>query len=53
VARRGFDRNPDNRDAVIPIQDVLHRLQWDAEFARGGFEIGYFDRVQGRILWGP
>gem|GEM_PF-2237829 len=53
VTRRGFDRNPGNRGAVIPIQDLLHRLQWDPEFARGEFEIGYFDRVQGRILQVP
>jgi len=34
---------------MIPIQDVLHRIQWDAEFGRGEFEIGYLDRVAHRI----
>ena len=30
---------------MIPIQDLLHRIQWDAEFARGDFVLGYYDRV--------
>ena len=28
-----------------PIQDLLHRIQWDAEFGRGEFALGYYDRV--------
>ena len=33
-----------------PIQDLLHRIRWDAEFARGEFELGYYDRVEDRII---
>lgn len=34
---------------MIPIQDLLHRIQWDPEFGRGEFEIGYLDRLAHRI----
>jgi uncharacterized protein (UPF0248 family) len=35
---------------MMPIQDLLNRIRWDAEFARGQFELGYFDRVEGRVI---
>ncbi len=28
-----------------PLQERLHRIKWDAEFARGEFTVGYRDRV--------
>jgi len=34
---------------MIPIQELLHRIQWDPEFGRADFEIGYLDRVAHRI----
>jgi uncharacterized protein (UPF0248 family) len=30
-----------------PLQDLLHRIRWDAEFAKGEFALGYNDRVAG------
>jgi uncharacterized protein (UPF0248 family) len=30
---------------VRPLQDLLHRIRWDAEFGRGAFALGYYDRV--------
>lgn len=39
---------------MIPIQDLLHRIQWDPEFGRAEFEIGYLDRLAhciSRIPW--
>ena len=33
-----------------PIHELLNRIRWDTEFARGNFELGYFDRVEKRIL---
>lgn len=30
---------------MTPIQDLLHRIQWDPQFAQGEFVIGYYDRV--------
>lgn len=31
-----------------PIHEVLARIRWDAEFAKGRFVIGYWDRVAAR-----
>ena len=28
-----------------PLQDLLHRIQWDADFGQGEFALGYDDRV--------
>jgi uncharacterized protein (UPF0248 family) len=38
---------------VIPIEDLLHRLQWDPRFAGAAVEIGYLDRVGQRIVRVP
>ncbi len=38
---------------MIPIHELLNRIRWDPEFARGGFELGYFDRVEGRVMVVP
>jgi uncharacterized protein (UPF0248 family) len=28
-----------------PLHELLHRIKWDAEFAKGEFALGYYDRV--------
>jgi uncharacterized protein (UPF0248 family) len=28
-----------------PLQDLLHRIMWDAEFGKGTFALGYEDRI--------
>jgi uncharacterized protein (UPF0248 family) len=38
---------------MIPIQDLLHRIQWDPQFGQGRFVIGYYDRVRDRIVRVP
>jgi uncharacterized protein (UPF0248 family) len=38
---------------MIPIQEVLNRIRWDAQYAQGEFEIGYYDRVEHRIIRVP
>jgi uncharacterized protein (UPF0248 family) len=38
---------------MVPIQDVLHRIQWDPAWRGGLFEIGYLDRVAGTIVRAP
>lgn len=38
---------------MIPIQDILHRIRWDSSFAAAEFEIGYYDRVEQRIIMVP
>jgi len=35
---------------MIPVQDLLNRIRWDAEFGDAYFEIGYYDRVLDGIL---
>lgn len=38
---------------MIPIRELLNRIRWDSEFARGEFELGYLDRVEDRIVRVP
>jgi uncharacterized protein (UPF0248 family) len=38
---------------MIPIQDLLHRIRWDAEFGHAEFRIGYYDRIERRIVLAP
>lgn len=38
---------------MMPIQDLLHRIQWDPAFGQGAFEIGYLDRLAHRIVRVP
>lgn len=32
------------------IRDLLNRIRWDPEYAKGNFEIGYFDRIKNCII---
>jgi len=38
---------------MIPIHDLLNRIRWDPEFAKGNFELGYYDRTENRIILVP
>jgi uncharacterized protein (UPF0248 family) len=38
---------------VIPIQELLHRVRWDKQFAQAEFVIGYFDRNRGEVVAVP
>lgn len=38
---------------MIPIQELLNRIRWDAEFRKGNFELGYYDRRKDRIILVP
>lgn len=38
---------------MVPIQQILHRIQWDAAFGAARFEIGYLDRKAGGIVRVP
>ena len=38
---------------MMPVQDLLHRIRWDPQFGKGEFEIGYDDRVAGRVVRVP
>jgi uncharacterized protein (UPF0248 family) len=35
---------------VKPIQELLDRIRWDASFGAAEFSIGYYDRVERRII---
>ncbi len=38
---------------MLPIQDLLNRIQWDKTFGQADFRIGYFDRVEKRVVVVP
>lgn len=33
-----------------PIHELLNRIRWDKEFGDAEFELGYFDRVDDKII---
>jgi uncharacterized protein (UPF0248 family) len=38
---------------MIPLHELLNRIRWDPEFAGGTFELGYYDRVEDRVILVP
>ena len=38
---------------MITIRELLNRIRWDREYGRGKFTVGYYDRVEGRIILVP
>jgi uncharacterized protein (UPF0248 family) len=38
---------------MITIESLLQRIRWDPEFGRGRFTIGWFDRLQRRLVTVP
>lgn len=38
---------------LIPIHELLSRIRWDKEFGKGEFVIGYYDRIEDRIIRVP
>ncbi len=38
---------------MIPIHELLYRIRWDQEFAKGNFQLGYYDRAEERIILVP
>ena len=38
---------------MIPIHELLNRIPWDPEFAKGNSELGYYDRTENRIILLP
>lgn len=31
-----------------PLRELLNRIKWDADFGKGTFALGYYDRVAGQ-----
>jgi uncharacterized protein (UPF0248 family) len=38
---------------MITIESLLQRICWDPAFGRGRFTIGYFDRIERRVVTVP
>lgn len=38
---------------MIPIQELLSRIRWDATFGAAEFVLAYHDRIEGRLLRVP
>lgn len=38
---------------MIPIHELLNRIRWDEAFGEADFVIGYYDRVDDRIVRVP
>lgn len=38
---------------MIPIHELLGRIRWDPAFARGRFELAYYDRVERKLIRVP
>jgi uncharacterized protein (UPF0248 family) len=38
---------------MMPIRTLLNRIRWDADFGTAHFEIGYWDRVERRVVRVP
>jgi len=36
-----------------PVQDLLHRIRWDPGYADADFAIGYYDRIEDRVILVP
>lgn len=35
---------------MIPIHELLNRIRWDEDYGNADFVIGYYDRVENRII---
>jgi uncharacterized protein (UPF0248 family) len=35
---------------MIPLPDLLARIRWDSAFGDASFVLGYYDRVENRII---
>lgn len=38
---------------MIPIHELLNRIRWDPEYADADFTIGYYDRIENKIIVVP
>jgi uncharacterized protein (UPF0248 family) len=38
---------------MMPIQELLSRIRWDEAFGQADFVIGYYDRLEERIIRVP
>ena len=38
---------------MMPIHELLNRIRWDRAYAQGEFVVGYYDRVEARVITVP
>ena len=38
---------------MITIRELLNRIRWDRDYGREEFTVGYFDRVEERVILVP
>jgi uncharacterized protein (UPF0248 family) len=38
---------------MMPIHELLNRIRWDQEYGQADIEIGYYDRLEDRIIRVP
>ncbi|WP_167495672.1 RNA repair domain-containing protein [Desulfosediminicola ganghwensis] len=38
---------------MIPIHKLLARIRWDTQYAKHDFKIGYYDRIEAKIVIVP
>lgn len=38
---------------MMPIHELLNRIRWDRDYGQGDFVIGYYDRIEDRIVQVP
>ena len=38
---------------MIPIHELLSRIRWDPDFGQAEFAVGYYDRLEERIIVVP
>ncbi len=38
---------------MMPIQELLSRIRWDKEYGHADFVVGYYDRLEQRIITVP
>ena len=36
-----------------PIHEILNRIRWDKEYARADFKVGYYDRLEDKVILVP
>jgi len=38
---------------MVPLHELLSRINWDPEFGRGEFRIAYHDNILGELVYVP
>ena len=36
-----------------PIHEILNRIRWDKEYASSDFKVGYYDRLEDKVILVP